>query len=177
MRIWHSLLPFKVTIIFFSFVISIITSIFIHSDNCVFNRGIPVCENFADPIITGFLGQPCVDPCFLNIESRRYLLYEEWEAVQPLWCPPGRASRSGSFKDVNTLSLWEKKSAEWCWESTNTGSWVKVQIEVSVASISHVAVNGPEHLRNIFRSITLWQTQVVICLKFVISCNEADICG
>ena len=58
MWIWHSLLPFKVMIIFFSFVISI----FIHSDNCVFNRGIPICGNFADPIITGFLGQPCVDP-------------------------------------------------------------------------------------------------------------------
>ncbi|KAF8901904.1 hypothetical protein CPB84DRAFT_1776986 [Gymnopilus junonius] len=31
-------------------------------DNCNFNRGIPVCENFQQPLITGFLGQPCADP-------------------------------------------------------------------------------------------------------------------
>lgn len=36
-----------------------------------------MCENFAEPIITGFLGQPCVDPylCeFSNLPAKPLLI-------------------------------------------------------------------------------------------------------
>ncbi|KJA21290.1 hypothetical protein HYPSUDRAFT_739261 [Hypholoma sublateritium FD-334 SS-4] len=35
------------------------------SDICNFNRGIPACENLAQPLISGFQGAPCADP-YLN---------------------------------------------------------------------------------------------------------------
>lgn len=36
-------------------------------DICNFKRGIPACENFAFPLVSGFDGMPCVDPYLCEV--------------------------------------------------------------------------------------------------------------
>lgn len=61
-RIWDCLLPPQVIIVAFMELTAELITCYTLSDICNFNRGIPACENLAQPLISGFQGAPCADP-------------------------------------------------------------------------------------------------------------------